>query len=225
MTCLPGKAEAEQIFRQYRECGDRGGDSPLVRDAEAVEPLIRKHPRPACVSKDGCRPRTPLGTLLTTTARPFGLLAGTLPDFSQFSAYLVISENQLRLDWKATTGYGTATLRGIGAQSGRPRGNPRQDPSRGFLHRRLSGSGVSELSACFSGRQPGDLVLCPPARIRWLASSASSSCGRHPRNPTPKQQKITVRLDHGPAGCPAQPMVDQRRCFTRNGSTRNQINL
>lgn len=114
------QAEAEQLFRGFASASTVADILPLVRDAAAVEPLIRTLHRPALVTKAWLPPDSTRWNVITNDGRPFAMLEGTLPDFSRFSAYCVMSANQLRLDWKATTGYGTATFEELTRSQGDP---------------------------------------------------------------------------------------------------------
>ena len=49
-------------------------------------------------------------TVLDRNGQRYGVLAGSHPDFSNFKAFFRKDGEALKLDWKATTGYGTATF-------------------------------------------------------------------------------------------------------------------
>jgi len=199
---LGRQAEAVRIFKTVMGASTVEEILPWVRDAAAVEPLIRTQHRPVAVPKDWLAPSTTTWNVLDLDGHPFGLLDGGLPDFSKFTAYWVIVGKQLRLDWKATTGYGTATFDELARQRGNPaeiRGRILPDryftaafPEAEFQCYQLSAPDDSQAIWCYVGRaDPLDVVLrefCQNGEILNIA---------------PAQQKITVSLDRGPAG--AQP--------------------
>jgi len=117
---LRQQSEAEQLFRGFASASIVEDILPLVRDEAAVAPLIRSLHRPARVTKAWLPPDSTRWNVIANDGRPFAMLEGTLPDFSKFSAYCVLSANQLRLDWKATTGYGTATFEELTRGQGDP---------------------------------------------------------------------------------------------------------
>jgi glutamate/tyrosine decarboxylase-like PLP-dependent enzyme len=49
--------------------------------------------------------------VLELAGQACGLLQGEFPDHSQFSAYFTQTGNHPKLDWKATTAYGTASFK------------------------------------------------------------------------------------------------------------------
>jgi len=107
---LTRQPEAEQLFRAFASASVADEILVLVRDAETVRPLIRMKPRPALISKAWLPPDDTRWEVLENDGKPYGILTGTLPDYSRFAAYMVLAENQLCMDWKASTGYGTATF-------------------------------------------------------------------------------------------------------------------
>ncbi|MEI8038286.1 MAG: hypothetical protein WCJ14_07830 [Verrucomicrobiota bacterium] len=115
---LPRQPEAEQLFKTFASAAIAADVAPLVREAAIVVPLIRARQRPALVSKAWQPHEATVWNVLENDGHPYALLEGTLPDFSKFSAYCVMEGNQLRLDWKATTGYGTATFEELARNQG-----------------------------------------------------------------------------------------------------------
>ena len=107
---LTRQPEAEQLFRAFGSAAVADEILVLVRDAATLQPLIRTKPRRAVVSKAWLPPDDTRWEVLDNEGKPYGVLTGTLPDYSRFAAYMVLAENQLWLDWKASTGYGTATF-------------------------------------------------------------------------------------------------------------------
>lgn len=100
--------EANQVFRNYAEARIVDDFLPIVRDAKTLEPLIRSRFVPLNVPKDWSPRKQAVWSVGGEAGAIHGVLEGTLPDFSEFRAYLILEDGQLRMDWKATTAYGTA---------------------------------------------------------------------------------------------------------------------
>ncbi len=115
-----GMDEALRVFREFMTSPDADGLIPLLRDADGVMPLVVSSGRSTLVSKRWKPEKTAAWEVRTANGRPFGFLKGDLPDFSPFHAYFAAVEGSLRLDWKATTGYGTATFEELGRNQGDP---------------------------------------------------------------------------------------------------------
>lgn len=104
------QAEAEQIFRFFA-CQSIVDDIlPVIRNSESVEHLIRSHHQPGSLTKDWLPPEDTTWNVFYVDGLPFGVMEGKLPDYSGFTAYLTLTNDTLLLDWRATTGYGTATF-------------------------------------------------------------------------------------------------------------------
>ena len=112
--------EAETLFVSYAAARIADDVLPLVRDPKSVAPLIRASHQPLMIPR-GWRPG---GETSWTTAgegtKLYGILEGTLPDFSRFRAYMAESNGSLLIDWKATTAYGTATFEELREGVGNP---------------------------------------------------------------------------------------------------------
>lgn len=92
----------------------------MVRDRIEVEPLIRSNRRTVVDPKHWAPENGAQWEIHQNGQLPFALLKGTMPDYSDFSAYFVMSGQQLLIDWKATTGYGTATFDELARKQGNP---------------------------------------------------------------------------------------------------------
>lgn len=105
---LARQPEATQMFRKFATASLVDDILPLLRDRRTVEPLVRgKEWAPVAPSE--WAPSSGLNWFVfDEKGQAFGILEGSLPDFSTFSAYLALKDGQLHLDWKATTGYSTA---------------------------------------------------------------------------------------------------------------------
>jgi len=110
--------EAEQIFRSYLTARVAGEALPLLLDADSVSGIFRSNWRQAGIGKDWVPPQDTAWQVMKSSGRPYALLEGELPDFSKFSACFVTKEGKLLLDWKATTGYGTATFEELAKKQG-----------------------------------------------------------------------------------------------------------
>lgn len=196
---LTRQPEAEQIFRNYASALVADDVLPLVRDAQAVAPLIRAKDPCALVSKEWWPPEDTTWNVFDNDGHPFGLLAGSLPNFSKFSAYLVLSGNQLHLDWKATTGYGTATFEDLARNQGDPTEIRAMILPAGFFtatfqevefqsYQLVSPDG-SKAVWCYARRgDTAEGILDQLFRVGEILQS------------TPEPKKVTVRLEPGPAG-------------------------
>lgn len=112
--------EAEKLFGSYANAMIAEDVLPLVRDAKSVGPLIRSSHRPMEVPR-GWRPDKGLSWVTAGEGtKLYGILEGSLPDFSRFRAFMVMSEDTLLIDWKATTAYSTATFAELRAGTGNP---------------------------------------------------------------------------------------------------------
>ena len=197
---LTRQAAAEQIFRAYASATIVADMLPLVRDAEVVQPLIRARLRPAMVSKAWLPPADTCWNVFASHGKPCGLLEGSLPDYSKFSAYLIMAENnQLQLDWKATTGYGTATFEELQRQQGDPaeiRGTilpagffTATFPEATYQSYQLVAPCDDKSIWCYTRR--GDTTDAAISKL-----FANNAILDTPATP----QKVTLRLEHGPAG-------------------------
>lgn len=112
--------EAEKLFGSYANAMIAEDVLPLVRDSRSVAPLIRGSHRPMEVPR-GWRPHNGISWVAAGEGMSlYGLLEGSLPDFSPFRAYMVESGGTLLIDWKATTAYSTATFAELVAGTGNP---------------------------------------------------------------------------------------------------------
>ena len=196
---LARQAEATRIFKTVLSATTVAEVLPWVCEATAVEPLIRAHHRSLAVPKGWPDLSTILWSVLDNNGHPYGLMEGNLPDFSKFTAYWVIAGNRLRLDWKATTGYGTATFEELAHQRGTPaeiRGKILPGryftavyPEAEFQCYQLSAPDDSQAIWCYVRRDdPVDVVLGELCLDGEILDHAST------------QQKITVRLKQGLVG-------------------------
>jgi hypothetical protein len=196
---LPRQLEAEEIFRNYASASVVDDVLPWMRDAGAVEPLIRASHPCALVSKEWLPPEDTSWNVFDNDGHPFGLLAGNLPNFSKFSAYLVLSQNQLQLDWKATTGYGTATFEDLERNQG--------DPTE--IRAKILPSGFFTATFPEVEFQSYQLVAPDDGKAIWCYARRGDTAERildklfmvgEILQSTAEPKKVTVRLEPGPAG-------------------------
>ncbi len=117
---LDRRLEAEQLFVKFATTTVADDLSTIVRDPESVTPLIRASKRTMLISGNWQLPDNCQWNIHQNRSLSFAKLEGILPDFSSFSTYFLISEGQLLIDWKATTGYGTATFDDLANNQGNP---------------------------------------------------------------------------------------------------------
>lgn len=115
---LTHQSEAEQIFQKFVSAGISSDFLAFVRDADAVAPLIRKNPHSARVSKDWLVAGNCTWSVSEIDGMRCAFLEGKLPDSTKFRAGFVLDGKRLLLDWKATTGYGSATFAELAKNQG-----------------------------------------------------------------------------------------------------------
>ena len=117
---LSKQAEAQRIFRAYATA--RGVDEliPLVRDGHSLKALLQANWHPLEISKSWEPAADTRWKVSEFDGRPCGRLQGSFPDHSKFSAYFINDGNALRLDWKATSGFGTASFGQLEKNQGDP---------------------------------------------------------------------------------------------------------
>jgi hypothetical protein len=112
--------DAELLFEKFMSASTAEDLATVVRNPLNTIPLIRANKRSVLISKRRSPSEGAEWNVPSAEGTPFGLLTGTLPDFSNFRAYFLVSEGQLRIDWKATTGYGSASFDELKANRGDP---------------------------------------------------------------------------------------------------------
>lgn len=117
---LSRQPEAERIFTSFVSARIVDDLLLYVRNPETVAPLIRAKPLPPPLSKSWRPDDSSTWNVFETSGRLCATLEGPLPDYSRFHAYFTLTESHLDLDWKATTGYGTATFDELERSQGDP---------------------------------------------------------------------------------------------------------
>ncbi len=107
---LTRQPEAISIYRSFLAATHPDDILPILRDAAAIEPILRQRWEPTRIPRDWRPAPTSEWMVIELAGHPCALLAGDLPDNSRFYAYFTADDDKLLLDWKATTGYGSATF-------------------------------------------------------------------------------------------------------------------
>lgn len=191
--------EARQVFQAYASAPLVEDFLPLIRNAEVLEPIIRQSPHSSLVSKQWEPPRDAIWTVLESDGFLYGLLEGSLPDHSNFSAYLMMSDDQLHLDWKATTAWGTASFDDLERNEGDP----------GEIRAKIIPSGFYTTTFPEEEFQSYQLVSPDQEKSIWCYArrkdaAAGALAGLFQNGEilksAPELVKVTIRLEHGPAG-------------------------
>ena len=106
---LVKRDEAEAIFEDYASAPVIDDVLPLLKDTREVEPLLRSVGHEAKVSKQWEVSENAVWSLHLVNEKPYAELVGEFPDFTKFDAYFGLKGDNLFLDWKATTGYCSAS--------------------------------------------------------------------------------------------------------------------
>jgi len=112
------KAEASKIFLNYSRATTVDEALPFVRNSENLEELIRREWKPTNIPKDWAPSKDFKWQVSESSGSHNAILEGTLPDFTAFSAYFTNKDNQLLMDWKATTGHSSATYEELAKGTG-----------------------------------------------------------------------------------------------------------
>lgn len=194
---LAKQPEAMRIFSAYATATRIHEILPLLRDGDALKATLQAHWRPREISKAWEPAADPVWTVLDILGHPCAMLQGTFPDHSKFAAFFTNDGNQLQLDWKATTGFGTATFGQLASNQGDPaeiRGEiscaeyysdifPEADYQ---SYRLIAPDGATSIW-CYARRgEAADDSIAP------LLHQGESGGG------PPRSRRITLRLERGP---------------------------
>lgn len=110
---LDRQPEAIQIYRSFVAAAHPDEIDPLIRDAPGMRETLRQWWQPMRLPGQW-EPAADSGwQVMELEGHPCALLSGRLPDNSKFQAYFVADGDKLLLDWKATTGFGTAHFKDL----------------------------------------------------------------------------------------------------------------
>ena len=199
--------EAMAIFRKFKTVSTRMKILPMLRDRDAVEPLVLSSHRPVLISKSWDPEAGAQWEVHENKGSPFAVLRGKLPDYSGFSAYFVMENDQLLIDWKATTGYGSATFDELNAGQGTP------DEIRGVISPAKYFSPVfpeKEFHSFLLSLSDSEIaVWCYTRRGQPVDEALTGLChGGDIRKSSSVSHKVTLRLERGPEdSLPNQWMV------------------
>ena len=104
------KDEARKLFADFSRAKVVEEILPMVRDADQWEGLIRQTGHESKTDREWMPSNGAKWSIHVVGRTPYAYLTGDLPDFSSFQAYFVMEDDLLLLDWKATTGYSTASF-------------------------------------------------------------------------------------------------------------------
>jgi hypothetical protein len=196
---LSHKADAGRVFREFLTAPSAEAMLPLARNSAEVAGLIKTNRRLPVLSSDAPPLRIDSWTACENQALTYAILTGTLPDYSKFETYFTISDGRLVMDWKASTGYGTADF----AELMNNQGNPAE--IRGWIE------AVEFYTAAFSENSHQAYQLASPDRQQVIWAYARRGSGIHQAlrklikggyilEGGKEAQKVTVRLEPGPGG-------------------------
>ena len=109
-SLLPRRAEAVQIIRSFAQASHVDEIIPLIFQGRSTKEILRKHWHPINATKRWDPSETANWGATEAGGKPLAVLSGTFPDSSNFEAYFIEEDGHLMLDWKATTGFSTATF-------------------------------------------------------------------------------------------------------------------
>lgn len=110
---IPRQPEAEHLFHTFATARVFDDLLPILRDAASIENLARPNWHALPVPLDWSVPSTVTWRVTPLGNKVSGILEGSFPNFTPFSAYFVEMDNHLLLDWKATTAYSTARFESL----------------------------------------------------------------------------------------------------------------
>jgi hypothetical protein len=210
-SMLQRQFEAEQVFRKYASAPIADDVLLTLHDSGNVVPLVRSRSLPVRVSKEWVPAENTTWSVFENDDKAYGVLSGTLPDYSDFAAYMVLTDKHLQLDWKATTAYSTATF----AELHKGQGNPSEIrariapsdffsntfPEDQYASYQLSSPDNSEILWCYA--RHGERASADLHRLFLKGDIIQDST---------ESKKVTVRLERGPKGAlPHQWLVSDVR--------------
>jgi hypothetical protein len=102
--------EAKRIFARFATAKTPDEFVDVLYGAEKISEMIQTHWEPLGM-KDGWSPAdSSVWTVLERDGLRYGVLEGVFSDFTRFSAYFRRDAEGLKMDWKATSGFGSAEI-------------------------------------------------------------------------------------------------------------------
>ncbi len=204
---LERQDDAARIYRSFSQATISDEALPYLRNGEGLKDTLRANWTPMGIPSDWAPADDSNWSVIELAGNACGLFQGLLPDGSGFTAYFTSDHDQLLLDWKATTGYGTATfvqLKSGPCDASEIRGvitfsdyyTP-TFPESDYQSFRLASPDDQQTLWCYATR---DSV----AFEKISTELAPGSIATEERGP----QKVTLRLESGPEGSlPNQWMI------------------
>ncbi len=196
---LTKQPEAMQIYRAYAQAHRIDEIVPLLRDGKNLQGILRHHWQPLGLAKSWMPAADAEWMVSELAGRPCAQLAGRLPDDSKFTAYFINDGKRLLMDWKATAGFGTDSFQQLEKNPG--------DASeiRGII------SSAEYYTASWPEEDYQSYRLVSPdgGTMLWCYARRSSEAAGEIAEKFFKgdildearsTQKITLRLERGPAG-------------------------
>ena len=115
---LARQNEAERIYQTWLIATSKDDISHLIRNPEEVLPLIADDALPRLAPDQAIPERGTTWNAFERGGLVFGMLEGSLPDHTTFSAYFVIVDGSLRMDWEATAAHGSADFATLARREG-----------------------------------------------------------------------------------------------------------
>lgn len=194
---LSRMAEAGGVFRSFLAEPSAEAALPLVRNPEEVAELIRADRRMPKLAADVAPLQIDSWVACENRSLTYGILSGTLPDYSQCETYFTLRDGRLVMDWKASTAYGTADF----TQLMHKQGNPAE--IRGWIE----ATGFYSLAFPENSYQAFILASPDKQQLIWAYARRSSPVeqeltaltqGGAILKGSQEAQKATVRLAPGP---------------------------
>ena len=107
---LERKDEARKLYADFAQAHVVEEILPMVRNGASREELIRQSGHKRLADREWLPSSGSKWRIDLIGGQPYAHLVGELPDFRTFQAYFVLEDDDLVLDWKATTGYATASF-------------------------------------------------------------------------------------------------------------------
>jgi hypothetical protein len=194
---LSRKEEASRTFHAILSAPSIEAMLPHMRNAGEVASLIRTDRRMPQLDPNSRLLKTDAWKVRENQSLTFGILSGTLPDYSKYEAYFVVSEGRLAMDWKASTAHGTADF----SQLMRKLGDPAE--IRGWIE----AADYYTFAFPENSYQAYQLASPDKEKVIWAYARWGSEIHRKLKNlikggyilqGRKEAQKVTVRLGPGP---------------------------
>jgi hypothetical protein len=193
------RKKAFQGFTSFARATHPDDILPLVWNAPQVESQLRESWKPYGIPKSWSPPNTSLWSALELDGRLYGILEGHLPDHSKFTAYFLIHQNRLMIDWKATTAFASASFDDLKAGTGNP------SEIRGWISPSIF------YNSCFQESEYQSFRLASPNRENSVWCYIRRDHAGYPKiaslfhkgeiiQESATEKKITLGLEPGPAG-------------------------